>query len=82
MSSLNGQSEPNQSANYEDPERIRLQPPGAQGTKYTQQINETNELGVRYLTYKTFAIDFSSGIFLLFFHDMIPSLGIKKLKIG
>ena len=46
MSSLNGQSEPNQSANYEDPERIRLQPPGAQGTKYTQQINETNELGV------------------------------------
>jgi len=45
MSNLNGQSEPNQSANYEDPERIRLQPPGAQGPKYTQQINETNELG-------------------------------------
>ena len=48
MSNLNGQSEPNQSANYEDPERIRLQPPGAQGPKYTQQINETNELGVNF----------------------------------
>ena len=48
MSNLNGQSEPNQSVNYEDPERIRLQPPGAQGPKYTQQINETNELGVNF----------------------------------
>ena len=48
ISNLNGQSEPNQSANYEDPERIRLQPPGAQGPKYTQQINETNELGVNF----------------------------------
>ena len=48
MSTSNGQSEPNQSANYEDPERIRLQPPGAQGPKYTQQINETNELGVNF----------------------------------
>ena len=31
----------------EDPERMRLQPSGSQGPKYTQQINESNELGVR-----------------------------------
>ena len=30
----------------QDSERIRLKPPGTGGPKYTQQLNETNELQV------------------------------------
>ena len=43
MSNLTNSEQP---PAVEDPERIRLQPPGSQGPKYTQQITETNELGV------------------------------------
>ena len=34
-----------------DPERIRLKAPGPSGPRYTQQINETNELGVSFQLY-------------------------------
>ena len=33
----------------QDSERIRLKAPGQTGPRYTQQINETNELGVSIL---------------------------------
>ena len=32
----------------QDSERIRLKAPGSSGPRYTQQINETNELGVSF----------------------------------
>ena len=57
MTALNNSSaaeHPQIVTNESDPERMRLQPSGSQGPKYTQQINETNELGVRILLLRTF----------------------------
>ena len=57
MTTLNNSSaaeNPQIVTNESDPERMRLQPSGSQGPKYTQQINETNELGVRILLFGTF----------------------------
>ena len=57
MTTLNNSSaaeNPQIVTNESDPERMRLQPSGSQGPKYTQQINETNELGVRILLLRTF----------------------------
>ena len=58
MTALNNSSaaeHPQIVTNESDPERMRLQPSGSQGPKYTQQINETNELGVRILPFLTFS---------------------------
>ena len=57
MTALNNSSaaeHPQIVTNESDPERMRLQPSGSQGPKYTQQINETNELGVRILKFWAF----------------------------
>ena len=57
MTALNNSSaaeHPQIVTNESDPERMRLQPSGSQGPKYTQQINETNELGVRILLFRAF----------------------------
>ena len=52
-----------------DPERMRLQPSGSQGPKYTQQINETNELGVRILLFSTFVFEKVSPFLRFYFQN-------------
>ena len=46
VSGVSGASAP------QDSERIRLKAPGTSGPRYTQQINETNELGVSFFCFK------------------------------
>ena len=52
----------------QDSERIRLKAPGTSGPRYTQQINETNELGVSFFCFKKMCGD-ELLIFLLAFSD-------------
>ena len=48
----------------QDSERIRLKAPGSSGPRYTQQINETNELGVS-------LIDFTAKYNLVFLNPFL-----------
>ena len=60
-----------------DPERMRLQPSGSQGPKYTQQINETNELGVRILLFRAFFLEKYS--FFIYANFRIPALLLEPV---